>query len=138
VLTRILVVDDERDVVELITFNLRKRGYDVIAASNGLEGLVQARRHLPDLIVLDVMMDGMDGLSVCEVLRSQPSTRSIPVILLTAAVGEIARLNGIAAGADEFMTKPFSPARLAQKIEEILRTEAAKNRAANGDEDSPA
>jgi CheY-like chemotaxis protein len=117
---KILVVDDEPDVVELISFNLRTRGYETFTANNGLEALLKARRFRPDLVVLDVMMDGMDGLSVCEVLRTQPSTRSIPVIMVTAAAGEIARLNSLAAGAADFLTKPFSPQELVRRIGRVL------------------
>ena len=121
---KILVVDDEPDVVELITFNLRARGYDTITASNGLEALIQARRFQPALLVLDVMMDGLDGLSVCEVLRSQVATKSIPVIIVTAAAGEMARLNSLEAGASDFLTKPFSPQELARRVGLVL--EAAR------------
>jgi len=121
---RILVVDDEPDVVELIGFNLRRHGYEVVSAHNGLEALLKARRVQPDLVVLDVMMDGMDGLSACEILRAQPSTRNIPVIILTAAAGEMARLNSVAAGAVDFMTKPFSPLELITKVRRILAAAA--------------
>ncbi len=113
---KILVVDDEPDVVELITFNLRTRGFETFTASNGLEALIKARRFQPDLVVLDVMMDGLDGLSVCEILHTQPATKSIPVIMVTAAAGEIARLNSLAAGAVDFLTKPFSPQELVRRI----------------------
>lgn len=124
---KILVVDDEPDVVELIGFNLQARGYEVIAARNGLEALLKARRCQPDLIVLDVMMDGMDGLSVCEILRAQPSTKTIPVIIVTAAAGEMARLNSFSAGATDFMTKPFSPLDLVRKVGRILESMPAHN-----------
>ena len=120
------MVDDEPDVVELIGFNLRSRGYEVISASNGLEALLKTRRFHPDLVVLDVMMDGMDGLSVCEILRTQPGTRSMPVIIVTAAAGEMARLNSFSAGATDFMTKPFSPQELVRKVGQLL--EAAPGR----------
>ena len=124
----ILVVDDEPDVVELIGFSLRTRDYEVLTAFNGLDGLLKARRHLPNLIVLDVMMDGMDGLSVCEILRAQPSTKGIPVIILTAATGEMARFNSLAAGADDFVSKPFSPRELVGRVEKLL-TAAAREAA---------
>ena len=127
---KILVVDDEPDVVELITFNLRARGYDTITAGNGLEALIQARRFQPALVVLDVMMDGLDGLSVCEVLRSQVATKSIPVIIVTAAAGEMARLNSLEAGAADFLTKPFSPQELARRVGLVL--EAARAGATAG------
>jgi DNA-binding response OmpR family regulator len=84
--------------------------------------LLKARRFHPDLVVLDVMMEGMDGLSVCEVLRTQPSTKSIPVIMVTAAAGEIARLNSLAAGAADFLTKPFSPQELVRRIGRVLNS----------------
>lgn len=119
---KVLVVDDEPDVVELICFNLRTRGYDTISASNGLEALLKARQQRPDLVVLDVMMDGMDGLSVCEILRSQAATRATPVIMVTAAAGEMARINSLAAGAADFVTKPFSPQELVRRIGLILQS----------------
>jgi two-component system alkaline phosphatase synthesis response regulator PhoP len=128
---KILVVDDEPDVVELISFNLCTRGYETITARNGLEALIKARRFQPDLVVLDVMMDGMDGLSVCEILHTQPSTKSIPVIIVTAAAGEIARLNSIAAGAADFLTKPFSPQELVRRIGRILETVRGEEHAEN-------
>ena len=122
--SKILVVDDEPDVVELISFNLRARGYETIEAGNGLKALIKARKFQPDLVVLDVMMDGLDGLSVCEVLRSQAATKSIPVIMVTAAAGEMARLNSLEAGAADFLTKPFSPQELARRVGRVL--EAAR------------
>ncbi|HMJ88803.1 MAG TPA: response regulator [Candidatus Acidoferrum sp.] len=119
---KILVVDDEPDVVELIAFRLRSHGYTVDTAHNGLDALFKARRKHPDLIILDVMMDGIDGLSVCEILRAQPSTRTIPVIILTAATGEIARVNSFAAGAADFLNKPFSMNDLMRGVARLLTT----------------
>jgi DNA-binding response OmpR family regulator len=119
---KILVVDDEPDVVELITFNLRARGYETFTAGNGLEALIKARRLQPDLVVLDVMMEGMDGLAVCDVLRSQTATKTIPVIIVTAAAGEMARLNSVDAGAADFLTKPFSPQELIRRIGRVLES----------------
>lgn len=123
----ILVVDNEPDVVELIGFNLRIHDYEVVSACDGLEGLHKARRFHPDLIVLDVMMDGMDGFSVCEILRAQPSTKDIPIIIVTAAVGEMARLNSVAAGASDFVSKPFSPSSLVHRIEQLLAAPPAND-----------
>lgn len=122
---KILVVDDEPDVVELVAFNLRARGFDVISATNGLDGLMLARRHQPRLVILDVMMEGMDGLSACEILRAQPATRQIPVIILTAATGEIARLNSYASGAADFLSKPFSPQDLLRRVARLLENETS-------------
>ena len=123
----ILVVDDEPDVVELIGFSLRSRGYEVLSAHNGLDGLLKARRHLPDLILLDVMMEGMDGLSVCEILRAQPSTKGIPVIIVSAASGEMARFTSLAAGANDFVSKPFSPRELVTRVEHLLALPARES-----------
>ena len=123
---KILVVDDEQDFVELISFNLREHGFEVLAASNGLGALFKVQRFLPDLIVLDVMMEGIDGFSVCEVIRRQPATKTIPIIMVTAATGQIARLNGLACGANEFMTKPFSPRELVRRAEAILQQRAGR------------
>ena len=117
---KILVVDDEQDFIEFVSFNLRRHGYEVLTAGNGLDALFQARQALPDLIVLDLMMEGIDGYSVCEILRRQPSTRTMPIIMLTAAGGEMARLNGLASGADDFINKPVPPRELIRRIEDVL------------------
>ena len=116
----ILVVDDEPDQVEILSINLRECGYRVLTADNGLEALNQARRHLPDLILMDVMMPDINGLSVCEILRCQPSTGKIPIIMLTALGGQIPRLSGMEAGADEFLTKPITTEELRERIETVL------------------
>src|SRR5436309_10977464 len=105
---RILVVDDEPDLIELLTFNLSSRGYEVITARTGLEALQQARHHSPDLILLDLMLEDTDGYSVCETLRGQPSTTETPIIFVSALSGELARLNGLTAGGNDFVRKPFS------------------------------
>jgi len=122
---KILVVDDEQDMVELLRFNLVTRGYQVIPANNGLDALHLARRHLPDLIMLDLMMEGIDGYTVCEILREQPSTKHIPIIVLTAAIGQITRCNCLAAGADDYLTKPFSAQDLLRRVEGVLASQRA-------------
>ncbi len=118
---KILVVDDEPDIVELIAFNLEAEGYAVITATSGLEALNRARAILPDLIVLDVMLPELDGLAVCEILRRLPSTAPIPIIILTAWKGELSRMIGLQAGAEEYMTKPFSPRDLVVRVNQTLR-----------------
>jgi two-component system alkaline phosphatase synthesis response regulator PhoP len=123
---RILVVDDEADFVELVSFNLREHGYEVITAGNGLDALFKARRFLPDLVVLDVMMEGVDGYTACEIIRCQPSTRDIPVVMVTAALGQLARLNGLAVGATDFFQKPVSMTALLQRVEAILKAESQR------------
>src|SRR5262245_29809975 len=116
---RILVVDDEPDFVEFVALHLKQRGFEVFTANNGLDALLHARRLLPELIVLDVMMDGIDGYSVCEILRRQPVTQQIPIILVTAATGRIAHLNGLASGADDFLPKPFSARELLRRVNKV-------------------
>ncbi len=122
---KILVVDDEPDIVELIAYNLEAEGYAVITATSGLEALNRARAILPDLIVLDLMLPELDGLSVCEILRKLPSTAPIPVIMLTAWNSEGARLLGRQTGAEEYMTKPFSPRDLVLRVNHTLRASGA-------------
>lgn len=119
---KILVVDDEPDIVELIAFNLESEGYAVITATSGLEALNRARAILPDLIVMDLMLPELDGLSVCEILRKLPSTAPIPVIILTAWKSDTARRIGLGTGAGEYITKPFSPRDLVSRINHTLRS----------------
>ena len=108
---KILVVDDEPDIVELVAFNLEAAGYRVITATNGMEALNRARAILPDLIVLDLMLPELDGLSVCEILSRLPSTAPIPVIILTAWKGEISRMIGLEAGGGGLRDQAVQPAR---------------------------
>src|SRR4051812_28441151 len=117
----ILIIDDEKDLIELVRFNLDKEGYDVISASDGQTGLEIAQRHKLDLIVLDLMMPGMEGLEVCRRLRSDPRTGRIPVIMLTAKATEADRIVGLEMGADDYITKPFSPRELVARVKAILR-----------------
>jgi DNA-binding response OmpR family regulator len=105
---KILVVDDEQDMIELLAYNLEQNGYEVLTATTGLEALNKARRHLPDLILLDLMLDGIDGYTVCEILRSQPSTATVPVLIVTALGGQMARFNGLASGANDFISTLFA------------------------------
>ena len=127
---KILVVDDEADIVELLSYNLQLDGFEVIAAANGIEALNQARAHLPELIVLDLMLPDMDGFSICEILRCQPSTADIPVIVLTAMAGEFPRLHGFEVGATDYCTKPIRPRDLRERVKALLETRATKLAAA--------
>jgi DNA-binding response OmpR family regulator len=124
---KILVVDDEPDIVELVAFNLKAEGYDVITAANGLEALNQARAALPDLIVLDLMLPEMDGLAVCEILHRLPSTAPIPVIMVTAWKNELSRVIGLETGAEDYITKPFSPRDLVLRVNKTLRAHEIKS-----------
>src|SRR5436305_6496750 len=105
----VLVIDDEKDLIELVRYNLDKEGFDVVAAHDGTSGLEIATRHMPNLVVLDLMMPGMDGLEVCRRMRSDARTRRIPVIMLTAKAAETGRIVGLEMGADDYVIKPFSP-----------------------------
>src|SRR5687768_5167245 len=108
----ILVIDDEKDLLELVGYNLKKEHFDVIVTSDGASGLEIAVKHRPDLIVLDLMMPGMDGLEVCRELRDDSRTARIPIIMLTARATEADRVVGLEMGADDYVTKPFSPREL--------------------------
>lgn len=118
---KILVVDDDADLVELVSFNLKQAGYAVGTAGNGVEALKNARSLMPDLILLDVMMPELDGFAVCEILRRDPATASIPIIMLTALSSELGRMAGLGSGATDFLSKPFSPRLLVERIENLLR-----------------
>ena len=120
-MAKILVVDDEPDAVELIEFNLRNAGFEVVTAADGAEALRKARATLPDLILLDVMLPEVDGLAVCKLLRHDPNTTSIPIIMLTAKAAEIDRVVGLELGADDYVTKPFSPRELVLRVKGLLR-----------------
>jgi len=130
--SKILVVDDEPEAVELVEFNLKRAGFDVITAADGAEALKRARSSLPALIVLDVMLPAVDGMEVCKILRRDPATVSIPIIMLTARAGEIDRVLGLELGADDYITKPFSPRELVLRVKKImLRAGTAQEAAAS-------
>lgn len=118
---KILVVDDEPEAVELVEFNLKSSGYDVITAADGAEALKQARSASPHLIVLDLMLPEVDGLEVCKMLRRDAATSAIPIVMLTAKAAEIDRVLGLELGADDYLTKPFSPRELLLRIKNILQ-----------------
>lgn len=121
---KILVVDDEPDAVELVSFNLRAAGYIVKTADEGESALRLAKSWKPDLILLDVMIPEMDGLEVCKVLRNDPETVAIPIIMLTAKAGEVDRVLGLELGANDYVTKPFSPRELLLRVRNLLRMAA--------------
>lgn len=116
----ILIVDDEEDVLELIKYNLDKNGYKVVTATSGEEAITRARGKTPDLIILDLMLPGIDGLEVCRKLKSDVKTERIPVIMLTAKGEETDIVTGLELGADDYVTKPFSPKVLTARIRRIL------------------
>lgn len=118
--TTILVVDDEPEAVELVEFNLRQAGFDVATAADGAEALKKARELLPNVIILDLMLPEMDGLEVCKILRRDSATSAIPLIMLTAKAAEIDRVLGLELGADDYLTKPFSPRELVLRVKKLL------------------
>jgi DNA-binding response OmpR family regulator len=124
---KILVVDDEPEAVELLEFNLKAAGFDVLKAADGSEAINQARKALPGLIVLDLMLPEVDGLEVCKMLRRDPATAAIPIIMLTARAAEIDRVLGLEIGADDYVTKPFSPRELVLRVKKILERGRAKS-----------
>ena len=118
---KILVVDDEPEAVELVEFNLKQAGFDVARAADGDEALKKAKAQLPALVVLDLMLPEVDGLEVCKLLRRDPATAKIPIIMLTAKAAEIDRVLGLELGADDYVTKPFSPRELVLRIKKVLQ-----------------
>jgi len=124
---RILIVEDENDVVDLITLNLRKAGGFLISkAGDGATGLTKARAEKPDFIILDLMLPKIPGLEVCKILKSEAATRHIPILMLTARAEEIDRVVGLECGADDYVTKPFSPREIVLRIKAILRRGTAE------------
>jgi two-component system alkaline phosphatase synthesis response regulator PhoP len=123
---RILIVDDESDFVELVQFRLAGLGCEFIVASDGVQALSQARQFKPNLILLDILLPDLDGLSVCEILRRQPSTKKIPIIFMSALSGEVTK-RSVAMHAEDFFTKPLDLPRLQQRIGELLNCDSLKS-----------
>jgi phosphate regulon transcriptional regulator PhoB len=117
----ILIVEDEKDIVKMLDYNLKKEGYKVIVADDGEDALDLAKSKSPDLILLDLMLPGLDGLEVCKELKNERKTRLIPVIMLTAKAQESDKVVGLELGADDYVTKPFSPRELVARIKAVLR-----------------
>jgi DNA-binding response OmpR family regulator len=118
---KILVVDDDAELVELLCFNLKKAGYHASSAANGVEALKRTSASVPDLIVMDLMMPELDGFGLCEILRRNPATATVPIIMLTALSSELGRLEGLDSGATDYVTKPFSLKDLLGRVESLLR-----------------
>lgn len=118
---KILIIEDERDIRELVTHYLTKEGYRVESVSDGAKGLSLARTLNPDLIILDLMLPELDGLEVCKKLRADPKTVAVPIIMLTAKGEETDKIVGLELGADDYLTKPFSPKELTARVKALLR-----------------
>jgi phosphate regulon transcriptional regulator PhoB len=118
---KILIVDDEPDIVELISYNLKKEGFPVVIAEDGEEALKKVREGPLDLIILDLMLPGIHGMELCRILRNNPRTAHVPIIMLTARGEESDKVRGLETGADDYMTKPFSPKELIARVKAVLR-----------------
>jgi DNA-binding response OmpR family regulator len=131
---RVLVVDDESDFIQLLKYNLENQGFDILTASDGVQALNAARRELPDVVLIDLMLPDIDGFSVCEILRSQPSTSKVPIIVVSALDGEYVRSRGIQAGVACCFKKPVDMKVLGESIRanyemrlETIRSEVAED-----------
>ena len=118
---KILIIEDETDIVEFVTFNLIRDGFDVISAKTGEEGLKKALTEMPDLILLDIMLPGLNGLDVCRALKNKEQTHHIPIVMLTARNEDVDIITGLEIGATDYVTKPFSPKVLIARLRAILR-----------------
>ncbi len=122
---QVLVVEDESDILELIRYNLSKEGYAVETAATGEQALLAARRMQPDVVLLDLMLPGVDGLDVCRTLKADPRTNRVPIIMVTAKGEDVDVITGLEVGADDYLTKPFSPKVLLARVRAILRRSKA-------------
>ena len=123
--TSVLLVDDERDLLSVVDFNLRAAGFETMLASTGEQALAQLRRRVPDLVVLDLMLPDIPGTEVCRRLKGDPRTRQVPVVMLTAKGEEVDRVVGFELGADDYVTKPFSVRELVLRLKAVLRRSGA-------------
>jgi phosphate regulon transcriptional regulator PhoB len=122
----ILVVDDETDLVELVSYNFKKEGFAVDSASDGETALTKIRKGKYDLLILDLMLPGIQGMELCRILRNDPRSSGIPIIMLTAKGEEVDRILGLEMGADDYITKPFSPRELVARVKAVLRRSKEK------------
>jgi len=126
---KILIVDDEKDIVDLVAYNLEKEGYETLKALDGEKALQLVRTRTPDLVVLDLMLPGIQGLEVCKRIRKLPETSAVPIIMLTAKGEEIDKVLGLEIGADDYITKPFSVKELLARVKAVLRRSEARRAA---------
>ena len=121
IVKKILIADDEPDILEIIQFNLKAEGYEVFTAKNGDEAIEQAKKHQPDLIILDIMMPGKNGIDVCNILRLQPAFKDTLIVFLSAISDEGTEIRGLETGADDYLTKPIRPKILVSKVNAFFR-----------------
>jgi len=117
----ILIIDDESDILDLLSYNLKREGYDILTAPDGLAGKDEAFNSAPDLIILDLMLPEIDGLALCRILRTDPKTATIPVLMLTAKGEELDKVVGLEMGADDYVTKPFGVREIVARVKALLR-----------------
>lgn len=130
---KIVVIEDEADILEVLQYNLKREGYTVVASRDGEQGLDSVRRENPDLVLLDLMLPGLDGLEVCKRLQSDPVTANVPVIMVTAKGEESDVVSGLQIGADDYVTKPFSPKELLARVKAVLRRGPVREARGGGD-----
>jgi len=130
---KIVVIEDEPDIQEVIEFNLSREGFSVVTASNGEEGVQRVVREAPDLVLLDLLLPGLDGIEVCRKLKMDPVTRQVPIIMVTAKGEESDVVLGLGVGADDYITKPFSPKELVARVRAVLRRGALKAEEGKGE-----
>ena len=123
---KILVIEDDPATTRLVDYSLRHEGYQVVTASNGLEGIRKAHNEAPDLIILDVMLPGMDGFEICHRLRSEPDTAKLPILMFSAKAQEIDKDTGLEVGADDYLPKPAAPAEIVSRVENLLAKKKRK------------
>jgi DNA-binding response OmpR family regulator len=128
---KILVIEDDPAISRLVDYSLRHEGYEVIAATNGLEGIRKAQNEAPDLIILDVMLPGMDGFEICHRMRSESDTAQLPILMFSAKAQEIDKETGLKVGADDYLPKPAAPAEIVNRVGKLL---ADKGKSAKGRE----
>jgi len=124
---KIIIIEDEVDILEVIEHNLSREGYEVITVTDGNEGLVRVKKELPSLVVLDIMLPGLDGIEICRELKQDSETRHIPIIMVSAKGEESDIVLGLGLGADDYVTKPFSPRELTGRVRAVLRRGALKD-----------
>lgn len=120
-MTQIVIIDDEQDILDLLSYNLKKEGFSILAAKDGISGKEAVRNSNPDLIILDLMLPGIDGLELCRMLKKDPKSAMIPIIMLTAKGQETDKVIGLETGADDYVTKPFSVKEITARVKALLR-----------------
>jgi len=118
---KIVIIEDEPDILEVLSYNLKREGFEVLSATNGTEGLALVSKEIPDLILLDLMLPGMDGIEICSTIKNAPPTKNALIIMVTAKGEESDIVLGLGVGADDYITKPFSPKELVARVKAVLR-----------------